>query len=160
MSQERSTLLLYHCSNLFSPCKTSCQVFSTRSNCCEFLAYDGVILHCDHQLNILIVIFPVLCFSFVSFTVYTKFSSIFPNILLLYQSFKPYFTFNHRLSKIFHYFDFNKKRKKYLTTHTVHKAFGNSKQRSMKLERKRILRNFATLLLKIRSLKTNSKKKY
>ena len=39
------TLLLHFgtCAYLFSPEEGSCYIFSTRNNCCEFLAYYGVI---------------------------------------------------------------------------------------------------------------------
>ena len=45
-------MLLHFCTRayLFSPDKGSCYIFSTRNNCCEFLASYGVILQSDIQL--------------------------------------------------------------------------------------------------------------
>ena len=38
------------CVYLFSPDEGSCYVFLTRNNCCEFHAYDDIILYNDYQL--------------------------------------------------------------------------------------------------------------
>ena len=42
-SKKRSNVHFGNRAYLFSPKEGSCYVFSTRNNCCEFLASDGVI---------------------------------------------------------------------------------------------------------------------
>ena len=57
------------CAYLFSPDEESCDIFSTRNNCCEFLASYGVIIqsvfqsHRENVVKILTVAFvkPIFC---------------------------------------------------------------------------------------------------
>ena len=60
------TLLLYFgtCAYLFLPDEGSCYIFSTRNNCCEFLASSGVIIQSVTQSLYRVVVTTNVCDCF------------------------------------------------------------------------------------------------